>query len=274
MNKKITYLCLIVFAIVIILSGVSITELKYYVPLSVSLIFWFATVYSVKKKMIWTGPLLFALSWFCFSLLQVVNEHWVIWHADDLLITIDNHIWGGKVLPAYFHYENHPWLTDFFCLCYFCFYFIVLGGVIYYARKGNHPTSIAFFNGLMASYLVGYIGYFCLPAAGPAFYHLPDTGIGGHAISRFLIDIVKQGVTGMDAFPSLHTAKTIYVVACFYRDGLTKTAILLTPIAIGIVGATIFLRYHYGIDVIAGILLTSVLLWKFSPPIVYRKMRA
>lgn len=212
----------------------------------------------------WLGTVLFALSWVVFPLLKIINSHWLSWSADAWLTAIDSRLWGGQILPAYFHYEQRPLAADVLAGAYFCFYFIVLGAVVLYAVRRRQPAATAFFNGLLCLYLLGFIGYFALPAAGPAFYSLPDQGASG-PIARHVIAVVKNGVTGMDVFPSLHTAITLYINIFLWRDGHRRTALALLPISVGIVLATIYLRYHYGVDVLVGLLLAAWAGWRFTP---------
>ena len=126
--------------------------------------------------------------------------------------------------------------------------------MIYYALRRHTPAAARFYNGLIGIYAVGLAGYLLLPAAGPAFTTLPDQGAGG-IIAPAVIALVKGGVTGMDVFPSLHTALTLYITAFFWRDGCRKTALALAPVTAGTIAATLWLRYHYGVDVLAGLLL-------------------
>ena len=208
----------------------------------------------------WNGALLFALIWLAFPLLKPLNQHWLHSHADALLAALDSRLWGGKPLPAWFHYEAHPALTDLLAACYFAFFPIVLGGVAYYAWRRREPSAARFYNGLIGIYLAGLAGYLLLPAAGPAFTTLPDQGAGG-ILAPAIIAIVKDGVTGMDVFPSLHTALTLYITAFLWRDGKRKTALLLAPVTAGTIAATIWLRYHYGVDDLAGLALALAALY-------------
>ena len=107
---------------------------------------------------------------------------------------------------------------------------------------------------------MGLAGYLLLPAAGPAFTTLPDQGAGG-ILAPAIIAIVKDGVTGMDVFPSLHTALTLYITAFLWRDGKRKNALLLAPVTAGTIAATIWLRYHYGVDDLAGLALALAALY-------------
>lgn len=223
---------------------------------AVGSVLWLWAAYKTwhSSDWIWLGMLLFIMSWLVFPLFKLINNYLISWSADAWLYELDSLIWGGQALPAYFRYEQHPILADVLAACYFAFYFIVIAGVLFYAWQRQRLASRVFFNGLIAVYLLGFVGYFILPASGPAFYHLPDQG-GGGVVTRFVVETVAQGVTGMDVFPSLHTAVTMFVVGFFYLDGYRKTAWLLLPVTIGLIMATIFLRYHYSVDVLCGVLL-------------------
>ena len=224
---------------------------------------WAAVLRLHLRRSHWQGAALFALVWLDFVLLKAVNANWVAWHADGLLARWDSALWGGRILPSYFRYEAHPLAADWFALCYFCFFLMVLWAVCDYACR-RRASSDAFFNGLLAVYLLGLTGYFALPAAGPAFTTLPDTGTPG-LFAPALLRMVADGVTGMDVFPSLHTALPLYITAFLWRDGRRRTAVLLLPLSLCIVAATILLRYHYGVDVLAGILLAAAAAWRFAP---------
>ena len=217
----------------------------------------------------WQGAAMLVLVWLVFPLLKTVNASWITWHADGLLTWADSALWGGRILPAYLRYEDYPVAADVFAACYFVFFFIVLGAVGYYAcaARRRPASAAAFFSGLHGIYLWGFAGYFLLPAAGPAFTVLPDAGAQGF-IAPHVIAIVKDGVTGMDVFPSLHTALPLFITAFLWRDGRRLAALLLAPVSLGIVVSTVFLRYHYGVDVLAGMLLAAAMAWRYTQKIL------
>jgi membrane-associated phospholipid phosphatase len=100
---------------------------------------------------------------------------------------------------------------------------------------------------------VSYLGYIAVPALGPRFFLSPDSvkpfgGTGVGAI-RSLLDRI-EGVT-RDCFPSGHTELTLLVLFCAYRFH-KKTFYVLLPIGFALIFSTVYLRYHYVIDVIAG----------------------
>jgi PAP2 family protein len=261
MNRTLVHTTLALLALILALAALALIaapQPQSLALLAACLVLW-GVVYRLRASA-WNGALLFALIWLAFPLLKPLNQHWLHSHADALLAALDSRLWGGKPLPAWFHYEAHPALTDLLAACYFAFFPIVLGGVAYYAWRRSEPSAARFYNGLIGIYLAGLAGYLLLPAAGPAFTTLPDQGAGG-ILAPAIIAIVKDGVTGMDVFPSLHTALTLYITAFLWRDGKRKTAIFLAPVTAGTIAATIWLRYHYGVDDLAGLALALAALY-------------
>lgn len=251
MNRHLVDITLALLALILALAAAALIaapQAQGVALLAASLVLW-GVVYRLRASAC-NGALLFALIWLAFPLLKNINQYWLHSRADAFLAALDRHLWRG--LPL--RYEEWPLLTDLLAACYFAFYFIVLGGVIYYALRRHTPAAARFYDGLIGIYAVGLAGYLLLPAAGPAFTTLPDQGAGG-IIAPAVIALVKGGVTGMDVFPSLHTALTLYITAFLWHDGCRKTALVLAPVTAGTIAATLWLRYHYGVDVLAGLLL-------------------
>jgi membrane-associated phospholipid phosphatase len=108
---------------------------------------------------------------------------------------------------------------------------------------------------------VGHIGYTLVPGLGPcaspelAFDHAL---IGGEWWRR-VNGLVSAAGAQLDIFPSLHTALSLSVGMHALRHRRAPLFRLLWPLivffVVNIVVATMFLRWHYGVDVIAGALL-------------------
>ena len=77
-----------------------------------------------------------------------------------------------------------------------------------------------------------------------------------------------EGLT-RDCFPSGHTELTLLVLY-YARVFQKKVFWLLFPIGTGIIISTVYLRYHYLIDVVAGVLVAVVLIAIAKP--VYRAL--
>lgn len=265
MNKKITSAFLAIILIFLILAAIGIyrsAQWQTFGLFSLVSVVWLIGVFVLIKKPTWSwfGLLLFLLSWGVFPLMSFIAKYVLPWSADSLLEQIDRKIWAGHILSDFLRYEEYPVFSDIITACYFFFYFLVVGSVIYFTINRKKAIGIVFFNAIITLYLIGFIGYICLPAAGPAFTISPQVG-GGGQFTQSITKMVNDGVTGMDVFPSLHTAISLFIVGYLWQIGLRKISICIFPITLGTVFATIFLRYHYGIDMLCGVLIAIGMLF-------------
>jgi membrane-associated phospholipid phosphatase len=61
-----------------------------------------------------------------------------------------------------------------------------------------------------------------------------------------------------DAFPSGHTAISLMCLYYAWKEREKKLVAVLIPVVTGLLFSTVYLRYHYVIDVIAGLALTGL----------------
>ena len=113
-------------------------------------------------------------------------------------------------------------------------------------------------------FYLGYIGYMLVPTVGPRYYMAELFTVDVKGTTMFSDTMYKMlnelESTRRDCFPSLHTAITVIVTTYAYKYRRWLFWFFL-PVTIGIILATIYLRYHYVIDVIAGLLLASFCVW-------------
>ncbi|MGH7371035.1 MAG: phosphatase PAP2 family protein, partial [Candidatus Methylomirabilales bacterium] len=78
----------------------------------------------------------------------------------------------------------------------------------------------------------------------------------------FLADTIRDTLNVLerfkqDAFPSGHTA--IVLVVLFYARGFVRGLFwIFLPMVVALIFSTVYLRYHYVVDVLAGILLAAL----------------
>lgn len=210
----------------------------------------------------WRGTLQFAACWLIFPLFKAIRMVDIEHTADAALLAIDRWLWGGASLTEHLLGWEQPWLSELFSAGYFLFYFVVLLPVIGFSvRRRSHEAKV-FFMGLSLMYLIGFTGYVLVPAGGPymAFAETFPYPPRGGPITAFLVAVVKDGITGMDVFPSLHAGIGVYVLGFFTLGGYRRIALALTPVVFALVVATVYLRYHYGIDVVCGLALAALVL--------------
>ena len=180
---------------------------------------------------------------------------------DAQLIAIDYALFG--VHPTvWLERWTVPWLTEYMQLAYVTFYFLpfVLCTPLY--RQGQLLAFRISLCALLLGYYVSYALYFLTPARGPRFYleayqTVPLTGLWLTAPLQAVLDAL-EGVQ-RDAFPSGHTAIAVIVLVMAARYQ-PRRFYPLVVVAVSLVVSTVYLRYHYVIDVIAGVLLAVLCL--------------
>ena len=176
---------------------------------------------------------------------------------DDWLMAADEWMFG--VQPTMWMQQFiTPWLSDFFSFAYMIWFPMIFFTVLLMLLKSRDAVTSYLTSALFAFY-IGYVCYTIVPAVGP-LYALADqftVSLSGGAITSMQVGVVVQPLaTPRDVFPSLHTAMScvmLYYIAVYRRRWLW----LYAPLVASILISTVYLRYHYVIDVIAGIGLAS-----------------
>jgi membrane-associated phospholipid phosphatase len=171
--------------------------------------------------------------------------------ADATLAKIDGAIFGTQ--PSFLLEPFvRPGLTDFFSIVYFSHVIIFPGAALYFYVKGEEKAFRRIMMGLLTIMLMGFTSYSLVPAVGPESYFASHYthDLSGQTISRSVDYIIQKGRVSFDCFPSLHVA--IPLLLTFYiRQYRPKWFIPMVLYVACMCGATIYLRYHYAIDVIA-----------------------
>jgi membrane-associated phospholipid phosphatase len=113
--------------------------------------------------------------------------------------------------------------------------------------------------GYLTLMLMGIASYLLVPAIGPGSYFADrfTHDLRGHAISRGVDYIIWAGRVAYDCFPSLHVGIP-FLLSFYLRDYCRKAFIpVLVYIAL-MCCATIYLRYHYAVDVLAAFIYAPI----------------
>ncbi len=185
---------------------------------------------------------------------------WIRPHLmDDILIKIDHAIFG--VHPTvWLERFVHPVVTVILQIAYITYYpmAIVLGIVL--VSKGRMKEFDEAVFGIILCFYLSYIGYILVPALGPRFAlaHAQTRGLDAGAFVLAIQDTLNAlENTKTDAFPSGHTAIALMTLYYAWKFNEKTLTILLVPTVSLLIISTVYLRYHYVIDVIAGVLLTA-----------------
>jgi membrane-associated phospholipid phosphatase len=183
---------------------------------------------------------------------------------DDLLIAIDHALFLGHHPTILLERFIHPFLTTVLQFAYVSYYpMATVLGIVLLSRGKLDAFNEAVF-GIILCYYLSYIGYLLVPAVGPRYTlaHLQTADLqAGPLVIAIQETLNRLENTKTDAFPSGHTSialMTLYYARVMQERVLTA---VLIPVVTGLVVSTVYLRYHYVIDVLAGIGLTGLTVW-------------
>lgn len=174
---------------------------------------------------------------------------------DPQLAAIDYRLFGAHP-TVWLERFTFPAVTEVLQIVYATYYFlpIILGTVLWRKRWFEQYKFWVFI--VVLGFYVSYFGYIAVPATGPRYLPVvkeaqagPLTGVWLFASLRETLDRM-EGIT-RDCFPSGHTELTLLVLY-YARRFHRRTFWLLLPVGSALIFSTVYLRYHYVIDVIAG----------------------
>lgn len=149
-------------------------------------------------------------------------------------------------------------------LSYFWYFPITFGALfVKHKIKEFHILSLAI---IIIAYL-GFIGYLIAPAVGP-FYAEQDIfskNLQGQPIANFSFNLINTYGYNKGTFPSLHAAMSLAFLLFTYKH-LRKLFYIYLPFVVSLLISTIYLRQHYVVDLIAGLVLSLFALY-VSPKI-------
>jgi membrane-associated phospholipid phosphatase len=203
-----------------------------------------------------------------------VFDAWLI-ATDRWLFGVDPTVWLARIA--------HPLLTEVLQIAYASFYVLplVVAIELYAGKHERRFRQWAFVCG--CGFFLSYAGYLTLPAAGPRFtlHELDATAreLPGLWLTPALRSFVDAGglvpanvaaaealrLAPRDAFPSGHTLVTLLSMAWAWRYRLRVRWVVTVAGALLVV-ATVYLRYHYVVDVLAGTAL-AILCLAFAPAV-------
>jgi|YNPMSStandDraft_1061717.scaffolds.fasta_scaffold00017_9 membrane-associated phospholipid phosphatase len=187
---------------------------------------------------------------------------------DNLLIKLDYAIFGCNPTDCTMKIVN-PYLTEYFQFCYMTFFFMpVIHGVELHLHRRDFEFDILLRNILFGFYL-SYLLYFIMPAVGPRFtlydFSLLQQELPGILLTDFFRNVVNAGggiinstiapalQVNRDCMPSGHTMMTLINITLAFKFKSRLRYVFLI-FGSSLIFATIYLRYHYVVDLIAGAL--------------------
>jgi len=213
--------------------------------------------------------------------ISVVNPN----EYDLMFIKWDYAIFGVNPTEWLYQYSN-PILTEYLQFCYMMFFFmpIAQGIELHYSRQNDRFNQFARL--ILLGFYVSYLLYFIFPAIGPRF-HLHNFAtlyeeMPGILFADTFRNLINSGggipigaanpaeLVNRDCMPSGHTMLTLINIWLGFRNRSRLRYVFLI-IGLSLVFSTVYLRYHYVVDVFAGALFAAIVL--VVEPKLYKFLR-
>jgi membrane-associated phospholipid phosphatase len=180
---------------------------------------------------------------------EVVDES--LRHVDERLFSVEPTLWMQRIV--------RPWLTEYMSFAYATLfgYPIVLLTLLY--MRGKFFEFREFGLALSLAFYFGLVGYMLVPAVGPRYmmareFSVPLEGYWLTARAANAWESITR--VDRDCFPSLHTALSTIALVYLRRNRSWLFWVSL-PLVVSLWFSTVYLRYHYTIDVFAGFVLAA-----------------
>lgn len=184
---------------------------------------------------------------------------------DPTLIKVEAWIFGMQPSLEWSRVWPWPWFHELMEMAYFSYYFLPLIFLtLVFTSTAMSPerrwdTVRNYIRDLSATMLICYTLYTLFPVWGPKFFRAGPIEVGGWIFTDIMRSIHENGAILGAAFPSSHVAASMmawwYTWRCFPRHRWWMTTVFLL-----LCMSTVYNRYHYVVDVLAGLLLGVLVL--------------
>jgi membrane-associated phospholipid phosphatase len=190
-----------------------------------------------------------------FNLCGPIIEHANLSRWDAALAALDVRIFGSLV-GAWRNALGRPsLLTDAASLAYASYYVIPFAMAVALWARGRRADYDQLVFTMVGTLLASYASYFLFPALGPRVPHdLEAQVLGGGRISSAVRAFVALSEGNrLDAFPSAHTALSlVFLAQGFQLFPRWRWRLPLLAAVSSIVFSTVYLSWHYVVDIAAG----------------------
>ncbi|MBS2037810.1 phosphatase PAP2 family protein [bacterium] len=206
------------------------------------------------------GKWLFWVAWppcFFWTYNNIDMVHQVLgWPTQDALVQSWEHGLWGSIDPALHWSQAWPWLwfSEFIHICYITYYAMMPVLIIRLLRRDREDLGRLALAAGVCSLVCCYTINIFFPVRGPRPLYPPLAESLHGPVWTFCHSMLKKAAAGAAAFPSGHTSLSVTTAILGWRWD-RKLFPFYGIWAAGVVSATVYGRFHYSVDVLAGVLL-------------------
>ena len=186
--------------------------------------------------------------------------------VDAQLMAIDEALFGGvsPVFPLQ-ALNQYPLVIEWLAIAYYSYFYIMALMLLPSLYLESHRVMAELLTGALLICAVGHVFYTFVPGGGPVLHVAFEEPLNGGFFLNKVFETVSAAGAQFDVFPSLHTAYLSYFALVAYgrrKEPIFRVVFpILTVIAAHMIVATIALRWHWAIDVVAGFVLAIAARW-------------
>lgn len=181
-------------------------------------------------------------------------------NLDPVIYNWEHALFGFQPSMAFSVYFPQRWFSEALHMGYFSYYLMTIGiSLSFFILRPEMAERVIFL--VVTSFFIYYLIFILFPVVGPQYYFsgsdakVPDTGIFSRLVK--LIQYYGEHPTG--AFPSSHVGMVVIFLYLSFSQ-IRWLFWTMVPLFVCILMATVYIKAHYAIDVLAGLL---------SAPLVY-----
>jgi len=184
---------------------------------------------------------------------------------DPWLIALEEQIFGFQPSLQWSRAWPWPWFHELMEFAYFTYYFLALSFIVLVFRSRatdeHRKWDLVrdFVRDLSITMLICYTMYTLFPAWGPKYFRAGYVEVGGWIFTDIMLHIHKNGALLGAAFPSSHVAASMIPWWHVWKN-FPRHRAWMTTIFVLLCMSTVYNRYHYVVDVAAGLLLGGLVL--------------
>ncbi len=185
---------------------------------------------------------------------------------DPALIRLEQWIFGCQPSITWSRAWPWPWFHELMEFAYFTYYFLAAAFVWLVMRAQTQDPERRwddlrdFVRDLSVTMLICYTLYTLFPAWGPKYFRLGFLEVPGGPFTAIMRHIHENGAILGAAFPSSHVAASMVPWWHTWRR-FPRHRWWMSTLFVLLCMSTVYNRYHYVVDVIAGLLLGALVMY-------------
>jgi len=189
-----------------------------------------------------------------FSQIELVNLMFFDRYLDPFFIRLEESVFGMQPCLTFWEAIPNRIFSEYMHMSYFLYYPTFFFVTLYPFFKRDLETFIRSVFIITFSFLFFYLLYIILPVLGPrpAIPETADIPRNGCFFAWVMVQIYKVGGNVGAAFPSSHCGMSVVTALLVFRS-IKFFRVPALIITISICMATVYCRYHYVVDSVAGV---------------------